>query len=89
MKTKKTPLRKCVACGAQKDKRDLLRVVNNKEEGISVDLTGKKNGRGAYVCRSLECIEKAEKNKNLNHRLKANIDKTLYEEIKAYVKEDL
>lgn len=84
MKTKKIPQRKCVVCGQVKDKKDLLRIVKNKEEGIVVDENGRKNGRGAYVCRSSECIEKARKTNKLAKVFKTEVKDDLYEEISAY-----
>ena len=59
MKTKKIPMRMCLGCGEMKPKRELIRVVKSKEGDISLDLTGKKSGRGAYICKSVECFEKA------------------------------
>ena len=86
MKAKKIPMRKCVACGKNIPKKELLRIVNNKEEGILVDPTGKKNGRGAYICNSLECVELAKKNNNLSHSLNVEINEDIYKEIFDYVK---
>lgn len=86
MKNKKIPMRKCVACDENKAKNDLIRIVNNKEEGVQVDPTGKKNGRGAYICKETSCIELAKKNHKLEHALKTEITESLYEEIKDYVK---
>ncbi|MDO5754799.1 MAG: YlxR family protein [Tissierellia bacterium] len=88
-KKRKKPLRKCVACGASKEKQALIRVVNNKEEGVCVDLSGKKNGRGAYLCKNHQCIQKAKKNRQLNQRLKTKIDENIYEELESYVNNDL
>lgn len=85
MKVKKIPMRKCVSCGEQREKKDLLRVVNNKEEGILFDETGKKNGRGAYICKSQACIDKAKKNKRLNVALESEISNDFYEKLKEYV----
>ncbi|WP_275955181.1 RNase P modulator RnpM [Miniphocaeibacter halophilus] len=85
MKTKKIPMRKCVACGENKPKKDLLRIVNNKEEGILIDPTGKKNGRGAYICKDVKCVELAKKNKNISHALSAEINEEIYKEIANYV----
>ena len=68
-KIKKVPQRKCVGCGEMKDKKSLLRIVRSPEGEISLDLTGKKSGRGAYVCRSRECIKKAVKEKRLERAL--------------------
>lgn len=87
MKTKKIPLRKCVVCGENKPKENLMRVVFNKEDGISVDLTNKKNGRGAYVCKNKDCVDKAKKNKRLNQVLKANVDTQIYEELLNHVED--
>ena len=64
-KTRKIPLRKSVVSGEIIDKRDLLRIVKTKDGEIFIDPTGKKNGRGAYLCKSKECMEKALKNNSL------------------------
>lgn len=66
-------LRMCVACREMKDKRELMRIVKDKEGNISVDLTGKKNGRGAYICKDKACFEKLKKQKSLNKAFKCNI----------------
>ena len=63
MAEKKIPMRKCLGCGEQKPKKELIRVVKNKDDEISLDLTGKKNGRGAYICHSKSCFQKARKAK--------------------------
>lgn len=86
MKNKKIPMRKCVACEENKAKNDLIRIVNNKEEGVSIDPTGKKNGRGAYICIDSSCVELAKKNRRLEHALKTEITENMYEEINDYVK---
>ena len=65
MAERKIPLRKCIGCNEMKDKRELVRIVRNKEGEISVDLTGKKPGRGAYICKSIDCLNKAQKAKRL------------------------
>ncbi|WP_243342486.1 YlxR family protein [Anaerococcus sp. AGMB09787] len=83
-KAKKIPQRKCVVCGELKDKNDLLRIVKNKEEGILIDETGKKNGRGAYLCKDQACIESAIKTNKLNRVFKEKISEEFYEELKAY-----
>ena len=64
---KKVPLRKCVGCGEMKPKKEMVRVIKDSENNISVDLTGKKNGRGAYICKSIDCFHQAEKNKCIDH----------------------
>ena len=78
-------MRKCIACGEQKEKKELVRIVNNKEEGVLLDITGKKNGRGAYICISDKCVDKAKKNKRLNVALESEISSEFYEELKKYV----
>jgi len=82
MKTRKVPLRKCLGCNEQKDKRELIRVVKNKDGEIFMDLTGKANGRGAYICKSLECYEKAYKRKALERALQTKIDEAIYENMR-------
>mgnify|MGYP006877232739 CR=1 FL=1 len=82
MKMKKIPMRKCVACGEQKEKKELLRIVNNKDEGVLLDISGKKNGRGAYICISNKNVCK---NKRLNIALESEISSEFYEELKKYV----
>ena len=78
-------LRMCIACREMKDKRELLRIVKDKEGNIFVDETGKKNGRGAYVCKNTECLEKLQKQKLLNKTFKTNIDNEVYEKIKGVI----
>ncbi len=77
---KKVPLRKCTGCGEMKEKREMMRILKN-EEGIVLDLTGKKNGRGAYLCRQKECFGMAVKNRGLERSLKVQIPKEVYEEL--------
>ncbi len=74
MKLKKIPQRKCLGCNEMKDKKSLLRIVRSPEGEISLDPTGKKNGRGAYVCPRRECIEKAIKEKRLERALEKPIE---------------
>lgn len=82
MKAKrKKPQRQCVGCREMKDKKDLIRVIKTPEGNINIDKTGKKNGRGAYLCNSIDCFEKAKSNKNLERSLKKNIPEDVYEEI--------
>lgn len=86
MKTKKIPQRKCVVCNEHKDKKDLLRIVKDKDGHVKIDDTGKVNGRGAYICKNIDCLSNAKKKKSFNHALKANISEQIYEEIEDYVK---
>lgn len=81
MKTKKIPQRKCVGCNEMKDKKSLLRIVRSPEGEISLDLTGKKNGRGAYVCPDKECITKAVKEKRLERALEKAISDDVYKKL--------
>lgn len=83
---KKVPLRKCVATQEQLPKKELIRVVRNKDGVVSVDVTGKMNGRGAYLKRSLEAIELARKKGVLKRSLEVDIPDSIYEELKNYVK---
>lgn len=83
---KKVPLRKCVATGEQLPKKELIRVVRNKEGEVFVDATGKMNGRGAYLKRSLKAIEIAQKKAVLKRSLEVDIPEHIYEELKSYVK---
>ena len=76
---KRTPLRMCTGCGEMKAKKDLVRVVRSKEGEISLDLTGKKSGRGAYVCHSLECLKKARKTKKIERSFSCQIPDEVYD----------
>ena len=77
--TKKIPLRQCVGCGEMKNKKEMVRVLKTTEDEICLDATGKKNGRGAYICRSRECLQKACKNKGLERSFKMSIPAAVYE----------
>ena len=76
---KKVPLRQCLGCGEMKGKKDMMRVLKTTEDEICLDVTGKKNGRGAYVCRSRECLQKARKNKGLERSFKMSIPNEVYD----------
>lgn len=79
---RKIPQRTCMGCQAKKDKRELVRIVRSPEGEISVDLTGKKPGRGAYICPDLECLNKVVKNKRLERSLETTISEEIYEMLK-------
>ncbi|WP_053219621.1 RNase P modulator RnpM [Virgibacillus senegalensis] len=83
--TRKVPLRKCVVTQEMKPKKELIRIVRNKEGEVFVDETGKKNGRGAYLTRSLEVVETAEKSGILNRHLNTEIDSSVYEQLKTVI----
>ena len=85
VKTRKVPMRTCIGCREQKPKKELIRVVRNKENQIFIDLTGKANGRGAYLCRSKDCLDKAIKSKALNRAFSTEIDKETYEKLKESI----
>jgi hypothetical protein len=76
---KKVPLRQCVGCREMKSKKELLRVIRTPDEEVVLDSTGKQNGRGAYLCCSLECMQKARKSKGLERSLKLTIPDEVYE----------
>lgn len=76
---KKIPLRQCVGCGEMKGKKEMMRVLRTEENEICLDVTGKKNGRGAYICRSRECLLKARKNKGLERSFKMSIPNEVYD----------
>ena len=86
MKQRKTPLRSCVVTLEKYDKRDLLRIVKDKEGNVSVDLTGKKNGRGAYIKKDLAVLDQAIKKKSLERRLETDIPSEVYDEIRKILK---
>lgn len=82
LKQKKIPQRKCIVCSDRNEKKKLVRIVKNKDGQVFLDPTGKANGRGAYICQSLECLEKAIKNKALERSFKMGIPTEVYETLK-------
>ena len=78
---KKVPLRKCIGCGEMKNKKEMMRVLKTTEDEIVLDTTGKKNGRGAYLCFSKECLKNAMKSKGLERSLKMPIPQNVYESL--------
>ncbi len=85
MKTRKIPLRTCVITKEQFPKKELIRVVRAKEGYVEVDETGKMNGRGAYIKKDLDVLEKAIKTKALEKKLECEIDESVYEEIRKII----
>lgn len=77
----KIPLRQCMGCREMKSKKELLRVLRTVDEEIVLDATGRKNGRGAYLCRDKECLKKARKNKGLERSLKVPVPEEIYEKL--------
>lgn len=78
---KKVPIRRCSGCHQQKFKTDLIRIVKNRDGLVEIDLTGKKNGRGAYICKSSDCFKKMKKAKKLDRNLSITIDDSIYNEL--------
>ena len=76
---KKIPLRQCIGCGEMKSKKEMIRVLKTTEDEIVIDATGRRNGRGAYICPSMECFKKAVKSRGLERSLKMAIPKEVYE----------
>lgn len=82
---KKQPLRTCMGCNNKKEKRELIRIVKNKENKISLDTTGKQEGRGAYLCKNIACLEKAIKSKRLEKALDTKISDEIYENLRGVI----
>lgn len=83
MKTKKIPMRMCLGCGQMKPKKELVRVVKTKDGEISLDLTGKKSGRGAYICKSRECFDKARKSRRFEKEFSCKIEEEIYNSMES------
>jgi predicted RNA-binding protein YlxR (DUF448 family) len=77
----------CLGCQEMKPKKELIRIVRNKEGDTFVDLTGKKAGRGAYICRDIQCLEKAKKGRKLEKAFEARIDDAVYDILKPELEE--
>lgn len=85
MKTRKIPTRMCIGCGEMKPKKELIRIVKTKEGEISLDLTGKKSGRGAYICNNLKCFQKARKAKKLERSFSCQISDEIYDAMESEI----
>ena len=88
MRVRKVPLRQCTGCGERKEKKELIRIIKTPEDTIEVDFTGKKNGRGAYICNSTECLKLAKKRKSLERSLKTSIPDEVYQQIEKEMVSD-
>ena len=88
MKTRKIPMRMCVGCREMKEKRSLLRVVKSPEGAISFDRVGKAPGRGAYVCRSKECLDRAVRQRQLERALETKIDEQVFAQLREEIDAD-
>lgn len=82
---KKQPQRTCMGCNQKKDKKDLVRIVKNKENQINIDKTGKLQGRGAYICNNIECLENVIKTKRLEKILETKISQEIYESLRGVI----
>lgn len=80
---KKVPLRTCMGCNEKKPKKELIRIVKNKQNEISVDRTGKAEGRGAYICDNIQCLEKVIKSRRLEKALETQISEEIYEQLRG------
>ena len=85
MQAKKIPLRMCSGCGQHFPKKDLVRVVRSPQGELSVDLTGKKSGRGAYLCQDVECLRKARKARRLERALSCQIPDEVYQRLEEEI----
>lgn len=85
MKQKKIPMRRCCGCNEQKPKKELIRVVRSSEGEISLDLTGKASGRGAYICNSLECLKKARKSRRIDRTFEIMIPDGIYDKMEEEI----
>ena len=84
---KRIPQRKCIGCGVSKNKSDLIRVVRSPDNEISVDLKGKKSGRGAYICKDEDCLKKAVKAKRFDRNLEVKITDDILESLLKQIRE--
>ena len=82
---KKQPQRTCMGCNQKKDKKELIRIVKNKDNEISIDKTGKKEGRGAYICDDVKCLEKLQKSKRLERVFEMQISQEIYESLRGVI----
>lgn len=82
---KRNQQRTCMGCNQKKDKKDLIRIVKNKENEIKIDRTGKQEGRGAYICDNIKCLEKVIKSKRLERTLDTKISQEIYESLRGVI----
>lgn len=87
-KKRKIPQRQCLGCNEHKPKAELLRVVRSPEGEISLDFIGKKSGRGAYICRSLKCLQKARKSQRIDKNLECTIPDEVYDRMERELTEN-
>ena len=85
---KKIPMRTCIGCNNAKPKKELIRIVKSSDGEVSIDFTGKKNGRGAYVCRDISCLEMAIRTKRLSRAFEMPIENEVYEKLKVEIESE-
>jgi len=85
---KKVPMRKCVATGEMRPKKELVRIVRSKEGEVSIDLTGKKSGRGAYLSKDKEAVQLAKKRNILSNQLETQVDDAIYDELNDLIEKE-
>lgn len=86
---KNIPQRTCIGCNEKKNKTDLIRIVKDNQNNISIDKTGKANGRGAYICDNIECLEKAIKNKRIEKSFEMQIDEDVFSKLRELINKEL
>ena len=84
---KKIPMRQCIGCGQMKGKREMMRILKTAEGDIALDMTGRKNGRGAYLCRSMECLKQARKIRGLERSFRMSIPDEVYDSLEKEFEE--
>lgn len=89
MTEKKIPMRKCIGCNEMKDKKELIRIVRNNQGEMNVDASGKMAGRGAYICKSIECFDASVKAKRLERAFKTKIPDEIYDTLREILKREL
>lgn len=82
---KKIPMRKCIGCSEMKSKKELMRILRTTENTVVLDITGRQNGRGAYLCKSKECFQKAAKSRGIERALKMAIPSEIYENLEKEI----
>ncbi len=88
MQPKKIPMRKCTGCNEMKPKKELVRIVRSPEGEISMDLTGKKSGRGAYICKDIKCLNAARKAKRLERAFECTVPEEVYDRLEGEIQDE-
>ena len=88
MKQRKIPMRRCNGCNEQKPKNQLIRIVKSPDDEISLDLTGKKSGRGAYICYDVECLRKARKSRRIDRTFEMTIPDNVYDSLEEQIRKN-